>query len=174
MKILLDDKVVEALAPESLPMLIHGKEGLGASLYTIVLATKWFSQGYSILCLCGFPMAEEKFNELVDRKKGDAIFYTHDKVLNFVKEVVQKSNNRIIIIKNIELFNEDILNVFDTTENVIISGDILKTNFKDKILQKKFITSVYFSEFPDINTSKLRKYEGLVKSGNYEGITKLD
>ena len=173
MKIFLDDKVVELLVLESLPMLIHGEEGLGASMYTIALATKWFSQGYSIVCLCGYPMAEEKFNELVDRKKGEAIFYTQDKVEKFAEDVVEKSDNRIIIIKNIELFNEDILKILDTTKNVIISGDILKTNFKDKILQKKFVTNVYFSEFPNINTSKLAKYEGLMKSGDYEGITKL-
>ena len=37
-KILLDKKEIEALVPESLPMLIHGEEGSGTSFYTICLA----------------------------------------------------------------------------------------------------------------------------------------
>lgn len=172
MNIILDNKEVTQLVPESLPMLIHGAEKSGASMYTIALAAQWFDQGSELVVLCGYPMAEETFITLVGKKADSAKFFTKEKIDKFMAEI-KTADNPIIIIKNIELFNEELLIAVSEKKNLIISGDINKTPFKERILKKEFVTSVYFSDFPGLDLSKLEKYEGLVKSGDYEGITKL-
>jgi hypothetical protein len=165
-KILLDGKEVGTLVPESLPMLIHGEEGSGASLYTIALAAKWYSQGYGILFLCGYHMAEEEFRQQVGGKYDKAAFYTKDKLADFKRALHTEPANTIVIIKNIELFNESVIEIVGGISNVIISGDVGKSDFKNKILAKEFITKVYFSSL-DINMPELNKYEGLVTSDGY-------
>jgi hypothetical protein len=99
--ILLDGKEVTSLVPESLPMLIHGEEGSGASLYTICLAAKWYRQSYNILFLCGYPMAEEEFSKQVGSDYKIATFYTKEKVEEFINALKQNlSDKTVVIVKN--------------------------------------------------------------------------
>ena len=174
MKILLDNKEVQSLVPDSLPILIHGEENSGASLYTIVLAAKWFSQGNKILFLCGYPMAEEAFYELVDHKNNDAEFYTTERTLEFIERAKEISSDTIVIIKNIELFDKQILNILTDNKNIIISGDLQKSILQDEITKINFATKVFFFFFSDTSLPILAKYEGFVVSNNYKGITKLE
>lgn len=170
MRIIMDDKEVAQLVPDSLPILIHGVEGSGASMYTIALAAQWFKQGYKILFLCGYPMAEEEFTRLVG-KHASAVFYTKDNVENFKKEVVD--SDTIVIVKNIELFGADIVNSV-TTKCLIVSGNLNKCSFKEELLTLTFVSEVYFSGLDDKSFPELKKYEGLVISGELKGITKLE
>ena len=174
MKILLDEKEVKSLGPESLPMLIHGEDHSGASLYTITLATKWFAQGYKILCLCGYPMAEEAFYKLTDHKGNDAEFYTAERTLDFIERAKEISSDTILIIKNIELFDKQILNILADNKNIIISGDLQKSILKDEIAKINFATKIFFSAFDNTSLPTLSKYEGFVISDDYKGITKLE
>lgn len=174
MNILLDNKPIETLLPESLPMLIHGADKSGASMYTIALAAKWFSQSYDILFLCGFPMAEEAFSKLVDREKGQADFFTKEQVAEFIKKAESTTDKTIIVIKNIELFDNEPLQAILDKKQIILSGDINKASVKDDILGISFASKVYFSEFANVDISNLAKYSGLMISNNYSGITKLE
>ncbi|MCC6563682.1 hypothetical protein IT087_02210 [Candidatus Uhrbacteria bacterium] len=172
--IVVDGKEVGALVPQSLPMLIHGAEGSGASLYTICLAAKWFSQKYQVLFLCGFPMAEEEFAKQVDGKYATVHFFTKEKVEEFKQAVKLKgSSETIIFIKNAELFDEGVFNLIEEFDNRVISGDIEEARSKQKILSKKYVTYVYFSPLHDVKLPKLNKYEGFLVSGDYQGVTKL-
>ncbi len=173
MKILIDNKGLRQLNQKNLPMLIHGEEGSGSSLYTIALAAKWFQQGYIILFLCGYQMAEEEFRRIAG-KKDSARFFTKDRWKEFGKEFSLTSNKRIVFIKNIELFNSDVLRLVSTEKNLVLSGDINKSNLKDMILQKQYMTKIYFSDFSDIKFPLLGKYEGLLVSANINGITKVE
>ncbi len=173
MKILLNDKEVTELLPEHLPLLIHGAEKSGASMYTIALAAQWFSQDYEIIFLCGYPMAEEAFNGLVSRTNGKAKFFTKDKVEEFIDKVKTINDKTIIIIKNAELFDDRPIKALTNKKLIIISGDINQASTKDVILNISFATQIYFSEFPDVDTSKLLKYTGLVVSDDFNGIASL-
>lgn len=170
-QILLDGKEVKVIVPDSLPMLIHGQDGSGASLYTICLAAKWFSQGYKVLFLCGYDMAEEEFANQIEGDYDQVSFYTKDNLGAF-KSAVQAglTDNTIVIVKNIELFGGDLLDLLDSIKNLIISGNVNSSDFKDRIFHKKFVTTVYFSDIDNKNL-QLKKYEGLVTSGDYQGVT---
>ena len=173
-KVMLDGKEVEKLVPESLPMLIHGKEGSGASVYTVSLAAKWFSQGYNVFVLCGYQKAEQEFAQQVGSEYSKAKFYTSDKLDEFIAEVKQGvPKNTIIIIKNIELFDEELFDAVVAFDTVIISGDVDGTSFKSKLLMRKFTTEVYFSPLAEKIIPELEKFHGYVVSGEYKGITKL-
>ena len=174
-KILLDGEEVTQFVKESLPTLIHGEQGSGASLYTVSLAANFYHQGFPVLFLCGFSMAEEEFAKQVGNEYGDkARFFTQEKVEEF-KKILGSENvdDMIIFIKNIELFGEDIFDLVARENNVIISGNISKSNIKEKIQAKKFNTQMYFSPFENVEIPKLSKHDGFIISNGYKGITYL-
>lgn len=172
-KILLDGKEVQTLVPESLPMLIHGAHGSGASLYTVCLAAKWFSQGYKVLFLCGYSMAEEAFAEEVGSDYPDTHFYTKEKVKEFLAALEEIDSKTIVVVKNIELFEHNVFEAVSSINNLIISGDVESSKVKDLGLQKKFTSEVYFSPLEGKNVPPLEKFQGVVLSGDYRGITTL-
>lgn len=60
---------------------------------------------------------------------------------------------------------------------VIISGDIDKCSFADKILEKKFNTKIAFSQSEadlGIKLSELKPYEGYLCGLDKQGFVKLD
>ena len=164
------------LKENDFPMLIHGEEGSGASLYTITMAVNLFSQDFFLVFLCGYPMAEEEFKKQLgmDSYKDKVVFYTKENVSEF-KKFVNNSNNtkRIIFIKNIELFDEDVLDLILTRNNIILSGNVEKCGSKQKILNKKFNTKIFFSSLENMTFKLLQKYEGFLVSNNLQGMTKV-
>jgi hypothetical protein len=173
-KIILDGKEVENLVPESLPMLIHGKEGSGASLYTVCVAAKWFSQGYKILFLCGYKKAEEQFAQQVGSDYKNITFYTKEKVEEFITALKQNlSDKTIVIIKNIELFGAEVFEAINEIELIIVSGDVEESSLKERLLNKKFATKVFFSPLKGIGLPELKNYQGFVISDDFKGITQL-
>jgi hypothetical protein len=172
-KILLDSEPVETFDVASLPMLIHGKEGSGASLYTIAVAANWYSQGSHVLFLCGYSMAEEVFNQQIESTHPDARFYTQDKLSEFTSVMGTVANNTLVVVKNIELFDKDTFLLIHRHSKLIISGDIEETSFKDELLHHPFMTKIYFSELHGTDVPQLEKYSGFVEAGEYKGITKL-
>lgn len=172
-KIIFDGKEANSLVLEGLPMLIHGQEGSGASLYTICLAAKWFTQGNEVLFLCGYLMAEEEFDKEVNTKHEKAKFYTKDKVNEFTSALKSVSDNTIIFIKNIELFNDTLFSAIDSKHNIIISGDVENSDFKNKLLTKNFTTKIYFSHLEGQDLLPTQKYQGFVISDEYKGVTRL-
>jgi hypothetical protein len=173
-KILLDGKEVETLVPESLPMLIHGEHGSGGSLYTVCLAAKWFTQGYDILFLCGYPMAEEAFSKEVGNVHPNARFFIQEKAEEFMKAVktLQKENTAVVV-KNIELFDDKVFNAVHDLHNLIISGDVYKSKAKENILAKEYTTEIYFSAVEGKDIPELQKYQGFVMTEGYKGMTSL-
>jgi hypothetical protein len=173
-KILFDGREVPYLITESLPMLIHGTEGSGASLYTVCLAANWFSQDYRILFLCGYPMAEEEFAQQIGNSYKNVIFYTQEKVEEF-KLILKHDllDNTIIIVKNIELFGNDIFDAIKGIESLIVSGDVTKSDLKVKLLNKEYATKVFFSDIEEYDFPELEKYQGMFLSERYKGITQI-
>lgn len=174
MKIILDSKEVNNLVTQSLPMLIHGIEGFGSSLYTIATAEQWYHQGNKVLMLSGYPMALQAFNEAVGEVHENAIFFSKDQVNEFEQELISITEDTIVFVKNIELFEEKVFDLVSGLNNVIISGDLSKSPFIEKILAKTYTTEIYFSPLQSKEIPVLPKYEGYVISGDYTGITKVE
>ncbi|MDR3519358.1 MAG: hypothetical protein P4L63_00500 [Candidatus Pacebacteria bacterium] len=164
------------LTEKDFPVLIHGEEGSGASLYTVTLAVNLFSQGFPIVFLCGYPMAEEEFKkQLAGASYQDkVIFYTKEKVSEFKESVINPINSqRIIFVKNIELFEKDVFDLILLKNKIILSGDLNRCVCKKQILSTKFNTKIFFSSFDNMAFSVLRKYEGFFVSDGLKGATKV-
>lgn len=173
-KIILNGNVVDKLVPESLPMLIHGLEGSGASLYTICLAANWFVEGYKIMFLCGYKMAEEQFSAEIKKAHPHAQFYTKEHAEDFVDDISEGDLSKtIIFVKNIELFDSYIFDLVMLHKNVVISGNIEKVTYKESLLKEEFATKVFYSPLSGYKFPTLAKYKGFVMSKDSTGITEL-
>lgn len=172
-RIFLNGQEIKSLKVETLPTLIHGGEGSGASLYTIILAAKWFSQGFKILFLCGYPFAQQEFEKQVEPEHEYVKFFTREKVDDFLNELKKTDSQTIIFIKNIELFDSRVLGAIKNTNLLIISGDINKSKNKNELLLIVFSTKVYFSSLDNNVLPPLEKYHAYLVSDNMSGITSI-
>lgn len=170
-KILLEGEELD-LPEVKFPVLVHGEEGTGASLYTISLAANLYSKGSNIIFLCGYAMAREEFVKQVGEVEAGRIkFFTKDQVQDFKNALSDFNEDVIIFIKNIELFGEDILRLTIHKDKVIISGDINKYELINELFQKHFATKIIFSEMSGMELPKLREYEGYFETTNLVGKT---
>jgi len=156
-----------------LPVLIHGEEKAGASLFTVSLAANLFTNGSKLLFLTGYKMAKDEFFKQTNSTENDRIiFCLKDEVEKFTNYVNTLSdiNERVIIIKNVDLFDEKIFDLISDHKKIIISGNINKCTFKDKILNKLFETKVLFSKLENLEIPNLQKYQGFMTGDNISGI----
>jgi len=172
-KIFLDHKEFH-FTQSALPILIHGKEHTGTSLFTVSFLADLYSQGSKIVALTGFPMAQVEFESQIESNEK-AQFFTKENEELFITNIQTNSdmNDRVILIKNIELFNEEIFDAVKDFSNVIISGDLNNCSFKEKILQKSFNTKIYFSQLNEV-LPELHEYEGYFVSQNNTGRVSLE
>ena len=85
-------------------------------------------------------------------------------------------SNRVVFIKNIELFDESVYDSVAAMPNIIISGNIDACPYGDKLLSRSWKTSVYFSQ-PSCSNDvlpDLPKYNGYFKRGTEVGLVSLD
>ncbi|MCX6747572.1 MAG: hypothetical protein NTW98_01315, partial [Candidatus Nomurabacteria bacterium] len=128
---------------ENLPCLIHYGENMGGSHLSIVLIADFFAQGHKIVFLCGYPMAEEKFMEQIDKDYSNIKFVNNmedfpgaeayqmimlkngnESLLYDASVNVPDFNERIIFIKNIEKFKQDTFDLVLPLNNLILSGNV--------------------------------------------------
>ena len=194
-KILLNDKELH-LSENNLPCLIHYKEKQGGSQFTVTLVANLFLQGSKILFLTAYPYAKDNFFEQVEGMESKIFFVDNKEKLseaqNYQAIILKAGNNqlylealktlpdlseRIILIKNFEIFNQAVLNSSIKFEKIILSGDIDKSVFKKQISDKSYKTTITFSE-PEtplsFKTPMLEKYVGYLKTTTQEGFVKLE
>ena len=173
-----------------LPLLIHGKDHTGASLCTVTAISDLYLQGNKILFLSGYPMARDEFltqtnssNDfvVVDQKtklgevdKYKAIFIHRENADLFIKltKVLPDINERIVLVKNINLFNKEILYTAKEFKLLILSGNIDESSYEANYI-KKLKTKIFHSQ-PKMNLAlkipKLEKYAGYLWSEKDNGI----
>lgn len=179
---------------KGLPILIHGKEHTGSSLFTISLLVDLYFQGYKIIFLSGYQMAREEFIKQIGTDTQTVLANPTDSLENLNKKQVifvrRKNpelfisfmhgladiNKRVVLVKNIDLFDESIFSAIENNSRVIISGDIDRSLYKSKIIKKHYSTKIIFSK-PNIslnmNLPLLKKYEGFLWSEAEQGIVSL-
>lgn len=181
---------------ENLPCLIQYKEKMGGSHLSIVLIADLYAQGYKIVFLCGYPAAEEKFMELIDKDYSNIKFVNNmedfpgaenyqmimlkngnESLLYDASVHVPDFNDRIIFIKNIEKFGEDTFDLVLPMNNIILSGNIDECVAKWKIPQKNWNTIIAFSQpevvLPNIEVPTLEPWTAYYKSPNEFGIIQI-
>ena len=189
MRILLNTTTFH-LTSEYLPCFIHGVEHSGSSFFSVAAVADLFLQGEKVLLFTAYPMARDMFLSLTtDRKDSGTIFTPEEiekekeKTAIIVKsgdeklflETLEKLpdiSERIIFIKNIEHFSEELFEAVKDYKKIIFSGDLDRCKFKDKLLHMDFKTNILFSTMQSTNFAlpELGQYEGLLLGENLGGI----
>ena len=192
-KILLNNTELQ-IDKSNLPCLIHGEAHVGSSLFTVSLIAKLYSQGEKILFLSGYPMARQEFIDQIERiddvilaeknisneklTNARVIFVARENANLFIKLASNLSDieERVVLIKNIDLFNKETYYPVKDLEKIVLSGDLNECSYKELILEKKFKSTFLFSKTLLINFDlpNLNKFEGsFIDSGNIRGVVKL-
>ncbi len=109
-------------------------------------------------------------------EKYDVIFLLKDsaKLLEELTGELNDLSKRIVLIKNIELFDETINFSLSDMQQLIVSGDIEQCTYKTKLLINKYKSSIYFSPLAGITLPPLQHYSGYLKSTEFEGVVNLE
>ncbi len=191
-QILLNDEIYQ-VKENDLPCLINYAKKAGGSHFSVSMIVDLFLQGKKILFLTAYPMAKDNFFEQIRGHEDKTSFITQEENLNTNDQAIilesgnenlflqalkklPDINERIILIKNMEVFSQAVFDVCLNKEKLILSGNIDKCVAKNEIATKKFNTVVIFSG-PEINLNilvpDLEKYVGYWWNKNVSGQTKI-
>ncbi|MFA6515145.1 MAG: hypothetical protein WCT42_02685 [Candidatus Paceibacterota bacterium] len=183
------------LKEDNLPCLITYGKHMGGSHLSIVLIANLFLQGSKILFLTAYPMARDNFLNQIEEDTSrvafvdslesleesldkDAIIIESGNATLFLNAIklIPDLDERVIFVKNIEIFNEEIFNTCLENQKVILSGDIDECNFKNNISIEKFYTIIAFNQ-PEtpirIEIPKLEMWSSYLKNDKQSGILTL-
>lgn len=186
------NKQLYRITEDELPCLITYGEGMGGSHLSVTLVANLFLQGSKILFLTAYPMAKENFlqqvgpdhskiafvnslSELQEAKNTQAIILESGNEALFLEiaNSLPDLHERIILIKNIEVFSEKVFEVYLNLEKVILSGNIDTCVAKEKISQHNFKTIIAFNQ-PTISlpitVPVLEKWRGYLSNDTGSGI----
>lgn len=171
-----------ALRPEDFPVFVHGKEGNGASLFSVILAASVCRSGFPLLFWSAYPMAKEEFRkeildayfvqhaDKIEDKEQQTIIIQNDDPNELIKASVKIMPERILFVKNFETVPREIQADLLKRKNLIISGDLEHTPARGALTA--FPTRIFFSPFPGIALPELKKYEGFMLAADKSGFVK--
>lgn len=193
-QIILNDTVRD-LDENILPCLINYEEKSGGSHYSVTLVANLFKQGFKILFFTAYPMAKENFIEQVGLDEDKIAFVLNQQdlsansnkqclilesgnqeLLDFTLNNLPDINERVILIKNIEKFEDKIISQVLSFDKIILSGHLDECSLKESIIQKEYKNIVLFNN-PKVKLSvlapDLEKYSAYFWTKEEEGITKI-
>lgn len=193
-KILLNNEEYKA-TEQDLPSLIIYGEKSGGSHFTVTLVADLFSSGSKVLFFTAFPMAKDNFLEQTNPNHSKIAFVNSIIDLNNLKDsevIILDSGNenlfveamkvltdikeRVILVKNIEAFSQEVFDACLGFDKIILSGHIDTCIAKNQILEKSFKSTIIFT-MPDISLPieipPLEKWTGYLSSENKKGIIKV-
>lgn len=147
-----------------LPILIHGKEGRGASFFSVKMVAE-FAKKNALIFWSAYPMAKQEFKkELNNNVPKNVIIIENENPAELDKIISEVDTGQTIFVKNFELIPEEISKKLLERELLIIAGDLEKVVVKDEVF--KFPTRIFFSNFSGIEIPNLEKYQGYIFSKN--------
>lgn len=191
-KIIFNEKEYQ-ISESDLPCLVTYAEKSGGSHFSVSMIADLFLQGKKILFLTAYPMAKDNFFEQIKGYESKTAYITDESQLSTdIQGIILESGNeelflkatkkldniddRVILIKNMEVFTQAVFDICLNYKKLILSGDIDKCVAKKQISQKKFNAVVAFTK-PEIDLGitipSLEKYVGYWRSKDKEGYTKL-
>lgn len=191
-KITLDNKPFN-LTDSFLPCIITWADKSWASFFSICLISNLIQQWFKTIFFTAFPMAKEKLLKQIWNEKFYEINKKSD--LNNLpsdKSIIVKSWNQklflqtiqniknldeyIIFIKNIEEYDESVLDWIPESQKIILSWNLDNCRFEDIIINKKLESKIIFTvpKNSDIKIPKLEKYESYLISKKISGILRLE
>lgn len=180
---------------DDLPCLVHYKEKQGGSQFTVALVADLFLRGSKLLILTAYPYARDNFFEQTKGMESKIFLVENKKMIIEAKNyqaIIIKSGDvdlylealktlpdlaeRVVLLKNFEIFNQKVLDSSIKLKKIILSGDIDESITKKQISDKHYKTTIAFSESENSSTFKtpaLDKYIGYLKADDREGLIKL-
>jgi len=180
---------------QDLPCLIVYKEKSGGSHFSVTMAADLFLDGSKLLFFTAYPMAKDNFlkqmkgsglqtvyiesiDELETNQDAQAIILKSGDG-DLFKEVVRKLKDieeRVILVKNMEVFDEAVINACIGLNTIILSGDLDKCAAEDKIAEKEYNSIIAFSKFKSLplEIPKLDKYVGYMSSKRNTGQIRIN
>jgi len=148
---------------DDLPCLITYGEKAGGSHFSVTMVADLFLRGAKILFFTAYPMAKDNFLEQIKGNEEKVSYVTDVNDLNInaqaivlesgneklYLQVIEKLNDlseRIVLIKNMEVFDDLIFDHCLKLKKVILSGDIDKCIAKEEIIAKQCETIVAFTK----------------------------
>lgn len=180
------------MSEDGLPCLITYREKAGGSQFTVSLVADLFLRGSKVLSFTAYDSAREnflqQFGDMVSKtayvesvddlqkcedaqfimiKSGDeSLFLTAMKELTDI-------NERVVLVKNMEVFSQAIFDVCLPLQKIILSGNIDTCVAKKQISKKHYETVIVFShpetELP-VSAPPLEKYSGYLSGLDKEGV----
>jgi len=154
---------------EDLPALIHGKEGHGASFFSIKMVAEFVKKGNPLIFWSRYPMAKQEFRkELNDNVPSDVIIIENENPVELDKTLSEIYTGQTLFVKNFEVVPNETRKKLLERKLLIIAGDLEKALTKEEIL--KFPTRIFFSPYPGIEIPALEKYQGYIFFKNKSGV----
>lgn len=166
---------------KDLPLLLCGIPHTGSSQFTVNMVVNLLRGGNKVLFFSAFKMA---FDNLLAQLKGENLennllivqWGDSRKFLEVMKSLGNDVET-VVVVKNFDTFEWGAIESVINRKNLILSGNIEKASFKEKITEKNFETKIFFSK-PEINlcvdVPTLEKYSAYFYSNNKKGIIKLN
>lgn len=176
-----------------LPCLVTGAYKSGASYFSVSLVANLIKHGTKLIFFTAFPMAkEELFNQIniweifEVTSKSDINKLPKDKTIivksgdtEIWKEVIKSIKSiqeYIIFVKNIEEYDNSILDVISKYEKILLSGSLDNCSFRNELSQKIWKSKIIFT-LPNIDFKveipNLEKYESYLISENFKWIVRI-
>lgn len=193
--ILLNDESYN-FTKNDLPCLVTYAEKTGGSHFSITMVVDLFMSGSKILFLTAYPMAKENFleqvgsdyskiafvdsiEELEKAKDSQVIMLEsgNEALFNEVAKTLPDLQDRVVLVKNMEVFSEKVFDICVDLEKVILSGNIDTCVDKERISKKDYKTIIAFSKSEislPIQVPELEKYNGFLLNENKSGIVKIN
>jgi hypothetical protein len=153
----------------SLPALVGGVDGSGASYFSIALIANLMNLGHEVLFFCKALPGVELLSTMTDSMNAEII---EPGEKSKFKDTLKGKNisNKIIFVKNIEdILDEESLEEIKKAKCYILSGDVDKCECIDS--GEEFISKIFFSESEkfNISLSNAEPYTGLITSTELNG-----
>lgn len=179
-----------------LPTLVTYDKHMGGSHLSIVLIADLFLKGSKILFLTAYPMAKDNFINQIGENNLNVSFVDSteglEESINSQAIIIESGNatlflnaiknlpdldERIIFIKNIEIFSEEVYDACIGFEKLIISGNIDECNFNEKIPNHTFKTLIAFNQPKTdihIQVPPLEKWSSYLSTESKNGILTIN
>jgi len=181
------------IGEDGLPCLIHYAPKTGGSHFSVAMVADLFLRGSKILFLTAYPMAKDNFLQQIKGEESKTAFITDEGQLNtnaqaiilesgneelFLKAVekLDDLNERVVLVKNMEIFSDAVFDSCLKLQKIILSGDLDKCSAKKQISSKQYKTIVLFSKSATplkVEPPELEKYKGYLWSDGKEGLVSV-
>ena len=183
------------LTEKHLPCLISYEEKTGGSQFSVTLIADLFMRGSKVLFLTAYPMATENFlkqasgtthtiqriekeEDITSPSTADMILIKSGDEKLFLKvfSKLPDINQRIIFVKNMEVFSSETIDKVLPLKKLIVSGHLDECELKEKIASKQYASTIFFSQpqTGKFHVPTLEKYTGYLKAQDIEGVVSLD